>query len=108
MKHEEQYRDKIAAPFYSSKAWQDCRNAYARSQGYICERCRARGLIVKGDIVHHIKPLDSRTINDPAVCLSWSNLMLVCRKCHAELHSGQRWVVDSEGRITATAPVSES
>ena len=40
-------------PFYSSRAWRDCRDAYARSVGGLCERCRAKGLITPGTEVHH-------------------------------------------------------
>ena len=39
--------------FYESPAWKPARKAYADTQHGLCERCKAKGLIVKGDIVHN-------------------------------------------------------
>ena len=44
----------FAKAFYSSKAWQDCRNSYAAKRLHLCERCLARGIYRPGDIVHHV------------------------------------------------------
>lgn len=98
---QENYRDEAANPFYRSHAWTNCRNAYAKSKAHLCERCLGRGIIKRGEIVHHIVPLTSRNINDPAFSLSWSNLMLVCRKCHGEIHAGKRYAIDENGKVTA-------
>ena len=100
----DEYRDKAAAPFYKSKAWQRCRRDYAASQAGLCEQCREMGLIVPGEIVHHIVHLDGENIHNPEVTLAWSNLRLLCRKHHAEIHAGQRWTVDGTGRIIPTPP----
>lgn len=80
----------FAKDFYKSKAWKDTREAYAKSQGYICETCAKKGLYSYGEIVHHIQELTPENINDPRVSLSWDNLRLVCRKCHAEEHTRSR------------------
>lgn len=101
MKHSEQYRDQQALPFYSSIAWQNIRKSYAASKAHLCERCLQRGIIKRGEIVHHITPLTSENINDPAISLSYDNLMLVCRQCHGEIHAGKRFTIDENGRITA-------
>lgn len=97
---EDNYRIVEALPFYNSAAWKNCRKAYASSKAHLCERCLSRGIIKRGEIVHHIQPLTSRTINDPAFTLSFSNLMLVCRKCHGEIHAGRRYAIDENGKIT--------
>ena len=45
-----------AKSFYKSKAWQHCRDAYAKSQAGLCERCLKEGKIVPGEIVHYSIP----------------------------------------------------
>lgn len=101
MKHEDNYREAAALPFYGSQVWKDCRKAYAESKSHLCERCLSRGIIQRGEIVHHIVPLTAENITDPEITLSWNNLQLLCRKCHGEVHAGRRFTVDPDGRITA-------
>ena len=44
-------------------------------------------------------------IHDPSVTLSWDNLKLVCRDCHAKEHgSMKRYKVDEFGRVTMGYP----
>ena len=83
----------FARKFYSSKAWQDCRNEYAKRQHYLCENCLRRGIYKPGVIVHHKIEIDPITIERPEIALSFDNLELLCRDCHAEAHeqSGGRW-----------------
>lgn len=103
-----------AEKFYKSQAWQRCRAAYISSQGGLCERCRKRGLYVPGDTVHHIIHLTPGNINDPNVALSFDNLQLVCRDCHAELHGsspdyeGRRYTVSPDGRCDVLLPEESS
>jgi len=72
--------------FYHSKTWTRTRNEYAASKHGLCERCLSLGVVNTGEIVHHIKELTPENINDSSISLSWDNLELVCRKCHADLH----------------------
>lgn len=89
-----------AEKFYKSQRWQDTRNAYASSVGGLCERCKAKGIINAGEIVHHIKHITPDNIHDPCITLDWNNLMLVCRDCHGELHAQEkRYSVDALGRV---------
>ena len=83
----------FARKFYSSKTWQDCRNAYAKRQHYLCENCLRKGIYKPGVIVHHKIELDPVTIEQPEIALSFDNLELLCRDCHAARHelSGGRW-----------------
>lgn len=92
-----------AVAFYKGTAWRECRAAYSKSVGGLCERCLKRGLYVPGVIVHHKVHLSPDNINDPAVSLAWSNLELLCRDCHADAHRGyeRRFVVDEMGRVSA-------
>lgn len=93
----------FAKSFYSSKRWQDCRNGYARSVGYLCENCLRRGIYKPGDIVHHRIEIDPININYPEVALNWDNLELLCRDCHAEAHDkrkrDRRYIIDGDGKI---------
>lgn len=110
----------FAKKFYSSKAWQACRNEYARRKHYLCENCLRRGIYKPGVIVHHLIELDPVNINNPEIALNFDNLELLCRDCHAEVHeqSGGRWsevnnrkkkakeatnryVIASDGTVTA-------
>lgn len=96
----------FAKEFYKSKAWQHCRTSYAKSRGHLCERCLKRGKIEPGEIVHHKVYLTPENINDPAVSLNFDNLELLCRKCHAEEHTGVtiRYTLDEFGRVIMTDP----
>lgn len=92
----------FAKRFYKSKTWQKCQKEYIKQAGGLCERCRDRGIIRAGVIVHHINHVSPENINDPAVLLNPDNLMLLCRDCHAEMHKKKkRYRVDELGRVTA-------
>lgn len=92
-----------AKEFYKSKTWQDCRAAYIRQARGLCEVCLAKGIYKAGDTVHHKTHITPRNIHDPNITLSFDNLQLLCRDCHAAIHSGKviRYKVDEMGRITA-------
>lgn len=92
-----------ALPFYSGAAWQSTRRAYAKSKGGLCERCLEKGIIKPGEVVHHKVHISPANIDDPEITLSWDNLQLLCRECHADIHTRKkrRWRVDETGRVTA-------
>ena len=115
-----------AKQFYSSKAWQTCRNEYAKKVGLLCENCLKQGIYRPGVIVHHKIEIDPITIEKPEIALNFDNLELLCRECHAQIHdmSGGRWAkvnqvkrekklaqnryfVDENGRVTANEPPLE-
>lgn len=90
----------FAQSFYKSRTWQETREAYAKSKGYLCENCLKKGLYNPGVIVHHITELTPENISDPKVSLSFDNLRLVCRKCHAEEHAHKRrYLIGLNGEI---------
>lgn len=95
----------FAEQFYKSKTWQKCRAAYIASQGGLCELCRKRGLIVPGNTVHHIVHITPDNINDPSVTLDFNNLELLCRDCHAAVHStpDRRYIIGLNGEIIINA-----
>lgn len=94
-------RQSFAYEFYCSVAWINCRKAYAKSVGGLCEDCRDEGRITPGEIVHHIKPLTPENISDPSIAYGWENLRLVCRSCHLKEHGAKsrRWRIDENGRV---------
>lgn len=90
-----------AKEFYTSAAWQQCREAYAKSKKYLCENCLQRGLLTPGEIVHHKINITPENINNPEITLNFKNLRLVCRKCHAEEHKqrDRRYYIDEDGKV---------
>ena len=91
----------FAKAFYKSKAWQRCRDGYAASVGGLCEDCVCMGLYRRGELVLQLTVVTRYNINDPGVSLSWSNLRLLCRDCHAKRHGARkRYKVDAVGRVT--------
>ena len=93
----------FAKGFYKSQAWKKCREAYAKSRGYLCEKCLARGQYKSGEIVHHKIHVEPETIHDPMVLLNWDNLELLCRDCHAKEHESKtkkRYKIGADGRVT--------
>jgi len=93
----------FAKQFYSSKAWQDCREGYAKSRRYLCENCLRRGIYKPGEIVHHMIEITPDNICRPEISMNWGNLQLLCRDCHAEQHKkrskGRRFVVGDDGKV---------
>ena len=91
----------FARKFYSSQAWVDCREAYKKSVGGLCERCAEKGLVEPGEIVHHKIHLTPENINDTEYTLDWNNLELVCRACHATEHGARkkRYIVNENGEV---------
>ena len=93
--------------FYVSWKWRKCREAYAKSVGNVCERCRSRGIIEVGSKknpleTHHIIPLTDDNINDPNITLNWNNLELLCKRCHDEerARKAKRWKIGPDGHVT--------
>lgn len=91
----------FAKKFYKSSEWKTCRANYAASRKGLCEVCLKKGKYKPGEIVHHKVHITPGNITDPNITLSFNNLMLVCRDCHADLHKGyeKRYKVDELGRI---------
>jgi 5-methylcytosine-specific restriction endonuclease McrA len=92
-----------ARAFYKSTAWQQCRAAYIKSVGGLCERCLAEGKIVPGYIVHHKCYLTPDNILDPDVSLNWNNLEYLCHDCHNKEHFKEeykkRYTIEKDGTI---------
>ena len=88
----------FAQSFYQSQAWKNCRQSYKQYAGGLCENCKKQGIITAGVIVHHKQHLTPENINDPTITLNYSNLMLLCRDCHAKEHAKtvKRYCLDQQ------------
>ena len=92
MRMEEDMAQAFAKKFYSSKAWQDCRNEYMKRAHYLCENCLRKGIYKPAEIVHHKIELDPVTIERPEITMNFDNLEAVCRECHNIYHDNRgRW-----------------
>ena len=95
----------FADAFYTSTAWKKCARGYRRSVGGLCEKCRAKGLIVPAEEVHHKIHLTPANINRPEIALNWRNLVALCKDCHIKEHRGEkRWTVDADGNVLPKEP----
>jgi len=91
-RYERYQRDPEHSKRYGS-AWQKVRARYAASHPY-CERCYSLGIMTRFDRgkdeygrtqeIHHIVPLAAGGTNDE------SNLMSLCRSCHAKIHGDRK------------------
>lgn len=109
-----------AEKFYKSIQWQNCREAYLKSQGYLCERCIKQGIIKPAVIVHHKIYLAPWNINDESITLNPINLEALCKDCHNKEHidykNGQhktkkkkfnrRYIVGEDGAVELIPPES--
>lgn len=92
----------FAGNFYKTKQWKKLRDLKWQQAGGLCEICSRNGLIVPGEIVHHIIHLDESNINDPGITLDINNLQLVCRNCHAKIHGAhgdRRYMIADDGSV---------
>ena len=93
----------FAKQFYSSAAWQSCRNEYMKRAHYLCEDCLKRGIYKPAKEVHHIEELTPENIHRPEVALSFNNLVALCKECHKARHNeynkGRRYFFGTGGEI---------
>lgn len=91
----------FAEHFYKSIAWKNCRDAYMKKVGGLCEECYKLGLIVPAEEVHHKIHLTADNINDPNITLSFGNLIALCREHHRREHSPnkKRYIIDAKGEV---------
>lgn len=90
-----------AKAFYGSPAWQQCRKAYKKSVGGLCERCLKKGLYTPAVIVHHKVYISPENLQDAHIALDWNNLEALCRQCHEEEHirGSKRYRILEDGSI---------
>ena len=86
--------------FYFTNAWKECRKAYFKKVGGLCEKCKAKGLIVPAEIIHHKVHLNAENVKDPSIALNFDNLVAECRTCHGAEHGRpKRYHIAEDGSI---------
>lgn len=86
--------------FYQSQEWVKCRRAYIAYAGGLCERCKAKGIIQAGRVVHHKTHLTPENYMRPEISLNFDNLELLCQACHEEEHKGKiRYRFTEDGQV---------
>ena len=73
--------------FYSGVRWMRLSKAYRRKNP-LCERCKAAGLVVAAELVHH----KAERLEDPRLAYRWSNLEALCNPCHSSHHKGRKLI----------------
>jgi 5-methylcytosine-specific restriction endonuclease McrA len=75
------YNEKFAY-VYADKRWIELRDAKRAEANWECEECLKKGKHRVADEVHHIVPIEV----DITKAYDYTNLILVCKKCHREKH----------------------
>ncbi len=76
--YDQSIRDKNAARFYSSKAWQlKSKEALVRDN-HLCVHCYKKKKIKRAEMVDHVIPIKI----DWSLRLTLRNLQSLCNKCH--------------------------
>lgn len=88
---------KQRAKFYSTEEWKNLRLAKLYEQP-LCEVCKLKGLVEDNELgflnlateVHHlISFLKGANYNEQAMLFyDYNNLCSICKKCHAQIHTG--------------------
>ena len=84
------------------KAWQRLRLCHLRDHP-LCEKCLAKGKVVPGEDIHHIKSpfnYDNMTI-DMQLAFDDNNLQTLCKTCHQEEHNRKDRKIESAEEIIA-------
>ncbi len=79
-----EYKD--VANFYKSKEWIETRNLKLWQEHFLCERCKAKGIIESARVVHHKIYINRYNINDTDITLNLENLEALCQTCHNREH----------------------
>lgn len=75
---------------YQSKQWKSLRQSYLM-QHPLCEVCLTKGLVTPAIDVHHKDSFSNyEGLKRLEAAYDYSNLMAVCKKCHAWLHRNGR------------------
>lgn len=97
--------------FYNSREWEECRDGFLASKGWLCERCSTPENPVPAKIAHHKKYLTRANIHDPAVALCWDNLESLCQDCHNREHhrkGADRYRFDAAGNLAPIPPIRKN
>lgn len=71
---------------YKDKRWKPSRKTVITRSNGLCERCKKKGKVKAGKIVHHTIWLTDENKNDWNIAYNPKNLEYVCNDCHEEEH----------------------
>lgn len=85
-------RDKRYQKLLNSKRWWDVKRIVWQRANGLCERCKAKGLIVPGVDCHHLMPVESAKSPQEMerLCYDDRNIQLLCIACHIKAHQDMR------------------
>jgi len=71
---------------YKDKRWKPARKTVITRSNGLCERCKLKGKIKAGKIVHHKIWLNDDNKSDWNIAYNPKNLEYVCNDCHEDIH----------------------
>lgn len=71
---------------YKDKEWKKSRSFVITRSNGLCERCKKKGKVKAGKVVHHIRWLNDENKSDWNVAYNPKNLEYVCNDCHEDEH----------------------
>lgn len=75
-------KDNNLHEFYVSKIWRRKKASVLKESHNECQRCKAKGMVVKARTVHHKQYLREH----PELALEDGNLEAICESCHYDEH----------------------
>jgi 5-methylcytosine-specific restriction protein A len=77
---------KVRQKAYNNTNWRKLRDTYLKEHA-VCQDCIAKGRVTPAQDVHHIKsPFKNGEVNYNLL-LDYTNLVSLCKECHAERHN---------------------
>jgi 5-methylcytosine-specific restriction endonuclease McrA len=73
--------------YYKTKEWKAIALYVRQRDNYLCQSCKRKGKLKKGNQVHHIMHLTEKNINDYNIRANPKNLEVICDDCHNEEHN---------------------
>lgn len=84
-KYNQTKRKPAYVQFYRSNDWKTLRAVKLSQSDYLCQLCKAKGIITLAADVHHIEPISEAWDRR----LDIDNLQCLCVGCHNQVH--ERW-----------------
>lgn len=91
-------RDTRVVAFRNSKEWRIARKFVMQRDEYLCQECKAKGVLAQATSVHHKVPMYA----DWSKRLDFENLVALCYKCHAKADAKARAVWEGEQKKFAS------
>lgn len=87
--HSETEMRKLRQKAYQNPAWRKMRNTFIKEHA-ICADCLNKGKVTASEDVHHIKSPFKDGIINWNLLLDYTNLVALCKSCHADRHNSDK------------------